>query len=332
MAARGGVVNEIICGDALTVMRAMPAEIADCIVTSPPYWRMRDYGHPKQIGTEATMEEYIGNICEIFREAKRVLKSDGTLWLNLGDGYVGKGGHSHPNGFERIHRNRQIPRGCSRWGGGNATVPGLAYKCLIGMPWRIALKMIDTGWILRRDIIWHKTNPLPESVTDRPVTAHEYLFMFSKAPRYYYDADAVRSPYSAASQERLRYPIVNTCDTYGRHKPEYKKTGISLRTIPLNPLGKLLGSVWKIPTRPFKGPHFSTYPEELIRPCILAGSPEGGIVLDPFMGSGTTAVCALKHGRNYIGIELVPKNIEISQRRIDAVKKNIQPKLQIIWK
>ena len=269
-------------GDALDVARTLPDGLARTIVTSPPYFGLRDYGEDGQIGAEASVGEYVARMVGLFRELRRVLADDGTLWMNLGDSYSGDG---------RTGRND------AAWKGGpermaNATSRDLPAKNLIGIPWRVALALQDDGWILRSDIIWAKPNPMPESVTDRPTKSHEYLFLFAKSPRYYFDAEAIAETGAGRTDlGKMRYP--------GREDSGRWADGGVRESDTRNKR-----TVWTVPTVPFPGSHFAVYPPDLIRPCIRAGSEPGDIVLDPFSGSGTTGAVATFEGRKYIGIDL----------------------------
>lgn len=289
-------------GDSLTLLREMPDESVQCCVTSPPYWGLRDYGVDGQMGLEKTPDEYVAGMVELFREVRRVLRKDGTLWLNLGDSYA-------------ANRSYQVP---STKGGpkhspaqskqANNTVPlGLKPKDLVGIPWRVAFALQADGWWLRQDIIWHKPNPMPESVRDRCTKAHEYVFMLSKSKKYYYDHEAVKEP--AVSDHR-------SGNGYGR--PEQISKGGRGQEKGWSNVGGLRNrrSVWTVTTKPFKGAHFAVFPPDLVEPCILAGCPEGGTVLDPFAGSGTVAMVARELGRKSIGLELNPEYIEIAKRRL----------------
>jgi site-specific DNA-methyltransferase (adenine-specific) len=278
-------------------------------VTSPPYFGLRDYGHAGQIGLEATPDAFVAKLVEVFREVRRVLRDDGTLWLNLGDSYArnpAKGQHKPgDNGKQAyIYDN----------GGGRASstsLPGLRDKQLIGIPWRVAFALQADGWYLRQDIIWHKPNPMPESVRDRCTKAHEYVFLLSKGPRYYFDAEAIKEPGvvpagtkgAKGSAERAGQKGVNA------RPPEYKiYDGTRNRR-----------SVWTVTTKPYSGAHFATFPPDLIEPCILAGAPLGGTVLDPFGGSGTTAGVAVKHGRKAILCELNPEYAALIPQRVRQI-------------
>lgn len=299
--------NVILHGDALEVLRTLPDGIVHTCVTSPPYWGLRDYGVEGQIGLEPTPEEYVERLVEVFREVRRVLRDDGTLWLNLGDCYAGAGDRRGGIGNEHGQRNEHKPPDKEI---------GLKPKDLIGIPWRVAFALQADGWYLRSDIIWHKPNAMPESVKDRPTKAHEYIFLLAKSERYYYDADAIREPYAENSLSRYKYQ-------YRSDVPSSKATknpaiGARAGKINPNPKGRNKRTVWSVSTKPFKGAHFATFPPDLIEPCILAGCPEGGIVLDPFFGAGTTGLVALRHNRNFLGIELNADYIELAKQRLEA--------------
>ncbi len=256
-------------GDCLDVFNFIPSESVNCGVTSPPYWGLRDYGVDGQFGLESTPEAYIEQLVKVFREFRRILKDDGTLWLNLGDSY-GKG------------------------------------KQLVGIPWRVALALQVNGWYLRQDIIWHKPNPMPESVTDRCTKAHEYLFLLSKKPKYYYDHEAIKEPcitshhgglYNKATSKRRGTGLESDIDFVSKSNLKNKR------------------SVWSVTTKPFKGAHFATFPSDLIEPCVLAGCPSGGVVMDMFFGAGTTRLVALKTGRRWLGIELSEDSCRLAMER-----------------
>jgi len=292
----------IYIGDCIESLKSMPEKSVHTCVTSPPYWGLRDYGHDGQIGLEDTPEDYVANLVEVFREVRRVLRDDGTLWLNLGDSYAntGAGDLSKVGGFtgQRI-RARSIPA-------------GLKPKDLVGIPWRVAFALQADGWYLRQDIIWSKPNPMLESVTDRCTKAHEYLFLLAKSERYYYDAAAIAEPAIHAGATVLNNNGKNA--QMGKH-------GQTRRGF-LRPDGVTVAetrnrrSVWTITTKPYKGAHFATFPEELIEPMILAGSSNDGLVLDPFSGSGTTGAVALRLGRNFVGCELNPEYVKLAESRI----------------
>lgn len=278
---------EIKTGDALEVLKTMDEESVHCCVTSPPYWALRNYDHSDQLGQESTPEEYINKLVDILREVKRVLCSDGTLWLNLGDSYCG----------ER-HKGKLKP------------------KDMVGVPWRVAFALQEDGWYLRSDIIWHKNNCMPSPVKDRPTSSHEYIFLLSKSQKYYYDNEAIYEPLLDPNRKdegvsgfgglkHTSQPDKTTNSTYSGRKFDASKLK-----------GKNKRDVWIVPTAHYKGSHVAVYPPKLIEPCILAGCPDGGTVLDPFSGSGTTGVVALKNGKKYIGIELNPEYVKLSEDRI----------------
>lgn len=302
-------------------MRQMSDESVHTCVTSPPYFGLRDYGHNGQIGLEPTPDEFVSALVTVFREVRRVLRDDGTLWLNLGDSYnnfrsqMGPGQAVH--GREKMNGKpgeKSKRRGWSE----------LKEKDLIGIPWRVAFALQADGWYLRQDIIWHKPNPMPESVADRCTKAHEYIFLLSKGPRYYFDSEAVKEPAvggqtgRAASFKRTDSKRAQAIpgQTVGTHRSDREDVAYNGET-------RNRRSVWTVPTRPFKGAHFATFPEQLIEPCILAGCPEGGTVLDPFMGAGTTAVVAERLGRQWIGCELNPEYADLALDRIEAARLNL---------
>jgi len=299
--------NRILQGDSLEVLQDLPDGFVNTCVTSPPYWGLRDYGVDGQLGAEPSPEEYIERMVAIFREVRRVLRDDGTLWLNLGDSYVG-------TGHKGQHRDPKYAQGRNGQARAlNNKVDGLKPKNLVGIPWRVAFALQADGWYLRSDIIWHKPNAMPESVKDRPTKAHEYIFLLTKKPRYYYDADAIREPHvqkDRRGSRRVTYEI--------KAKGEQHAPSKSAGYLGQNPKGRNKRTVWTVPTRPYKGAHFAVFPPDLIEPCILAGAPEGGIVLDPFFGSGTTGLVARKHGRHYLGIELNREYIELARKRIKS--------------
>ena len=328
--------NKIEFGDCRETMRRWAADgvRAQMCVTSPPYFGLRDYGHAGQIGLEQTPEEYITAMVEVFRCVRDVLADDGTLWLNIGDSYarpLAKGG-SGPGGKNRDwygenYGDAGVPRGCKP-------------KDLIGIPWMLAFALRADGWYLRQDIIWHKPNPMPESVTDRCTKAHEYVFLLSKSERYFYDAEAVKEPAKewhgqAATFDRgnnavASHVIPGQSAAQHRPRPSKKRGEFNGKTEAMAGTGQNAfravtptrnrRSVWTVATRPYKGAHFATFPPALIEPCILAGSRPGDTVLDPFMGSGTTAAVALQQGRQYLGCELNPEYGALQVARIsDAV-------------
>lgn len=294
-------------GDCLGSLRAMPDDSVHCCVTSPPYFGLRDYGVDGQIGLEPTPDEFVQALVTVFREVRRVLRDDGTLWLNLGDTYS-SGGRKYRDGDDKLAQR------------GMTTRPddGAKPKDLLGIPWRVAFALQADGWYLRQDIIWHKPNPMPESVRDRCTKAHEYVFLLSKSPRYFFDGEAIKEPVSASTVERLAQPTLA------------QQTGSARVPGKTNGTMKAVGgsdtrnrrSVWTVTTKPFKGAHFATFPADLIKPCILAGCPVGGTVLDPFGGSGTTAGVALAHGRNAVLCELNPEYAKLVPARIESIRKS----------
>ena len=307
--------NTITCGDCLAVLKTMPDCSAQCCVTSPPYWGLRDYGIAGQFGLEKTPEDYVQKMVAVFREVWRVLRDDGTLWMNLGDAYWS----SSNRGSGGVNEWSQAKRSEGQWMTQKVeTELPLKPKDLCGIPWRVAFALQADGWYLRQDIIWHKPNPMPESVTDRCTKSHEYIFLMAKSRKYYYDLEAVKEPYAEASLERYKYPTAkHAIDEAGgsfgkgiRGNPDRGKI------VNQSPTGRNRRSVWTVSTKPYSEAHFATFPQKLIKPCILAGCPEGGIVLDPFMGSGTTALAARNLNRKYIGIELNQKYIKLAEKRL----------------
>jgi DNA modification methylase len=312
--------QRIIPGDCIAGLRTLPDASVHCCVTSPPYWGLRDYGHDGQIGLEETPEAYVFRMVEVFREVRRVLRDDGTLWLNLGDSYASTGGdlNKRKPGFSCTGHARLVESGGAK--PGNRTPPdGLKPKDLVGIPWRVAFALQADGWWLRQDIIWHKPNPMPESVRDRCTKAHEYVFLLTRSERYFYDAEAVIEAAATAGQAGLGfYPM--RAAAMGR-KPsgnEAKNPSDGIR-----PSTRNRRSVWTVPTKPYSGAHFAVMPPDLVEPCIKAGCPEGGTVLDPFAGSGTTLAVAAELGRNAIGCELNPDYIELAERRILDARQSV---------
>ncbi|NBW17283.1 MAG: site-specific DNA-methyltransferase [Caulobacteraceae bacterium] len=290
--------NIIEFGDCRDIMRRWASEgvKAQTCVTSPPYYGLRDYGHEGQIGLEETPEEYISAMVEVFRCVRDVLADDGTVWLNIGDSYnASQANRSGQNGYNdgRTNRNKRFAVG---------VIEGLKPKDLVGIPWMLAFALRADGWYLRQDIIWHKPNPMPESVQDRCTKSHEYIFLLSKSQKYYFDYQSIKedSINTPEQQEAKR----NKKDHKGKSDPGgmrhttggFTKTGIYEK--------RNKRSVWTVTTKPYDGAHFAVFPTDLIEPCVLAGAPVGGIVLDPFMGSGTTAQVAQNLGRQYLGCEL----------------------------
>lgn len=277
----------------------------DCVVTSPPYYGLRDYGVVGQIGLEPTTAEYISALVGVFREVRRVLRPDGTCWINIGDSYAATTKGSSGKGEKQI-TNAGTLLADRRW-----RVPdGLKPKDLIGIPWMLAFALRDSGWWLRQDIIWGKPNPMPESVKDRCTKAHEYVFLLTKSARYFWDADAIREP--ATDTGRVNGRDGRQEDKSARPPGSNPRT---LKRLDYTETGRNKRSVWTLATQPTPDAHFATYPVELAETCILAGCPAGGTVLDPFAGAGTTGLAALKHGRQFVGLELNPEYIKISRTR-----------------
>lgn len=302
-------------GDSLEILRTLEAESIHCCVTSPPYLWLRDYGPEGQIGLEATPEAYVERMVEVFREVRRVLRKDGTCWINIGDTYCtsGKGGAGPAQSI--CSNMRDLPK--RHPGHEDHSATGLKPKDLIGVPWLLALALRRDGWYLRSEIIWHKSNAMPESVIDRPTKAHETIFFLTKSPRYYYDQEAIREPVQVSTRERYRNPVRGV-EAKQPHDPRVSRVRDRTREKAEQQLqrGRNKRSVWTCAVSGYRGAHFATYPPELITPCVLSGCPENGIVLDPFSGTGTTGEVALRYGRSYVGIELNPQYIELSRRRL----------------
>lgn len=302
-------INQIYNSECLSGLKELPASSVNCCVTSPPYFGLRDYGHDAQIGLEKTPEEYIQKLVDVFREVHRVLKDDGTLWVNIGDSYAGsmKGAAGFPDNA------MNYKQGTNRGTLGKATLvkqcTGCKPKDLIGIPWMLAFALRADGWYLRQDIIWSKPSVMPESVKDRCTKSHEYIFLLSKNKLYYFDNDAIVE--KAVSYDTI---VRNREATKLNNTPGRKKMGGLTRN---DYLTRNKRSVWTVATQPLREAHFATYPEKLIVDCIKAGCPEDGIVLDPFMGAGTTAIVARKLNRNYLGFELNPEYVSIANDRIE---------------
>jgi len=313
---------ELLQGDCLQQLATLPAASVQCCVTSPPYWGLRDYGTARQLGLEATPDEYVANMVAVFRAVRRVLRDDGTLWLNLGDSYA----QAKAGGNDGVPLEWQRPSRANKSKVAK-TFPGIKPKDLVGIPWRVAFALQADGWWLRQDIIWHKPNPMPESVTDRCTKAHEYIFLLTKAGKYFYDSEAVKERGVMVAGDSAGSTQRDTQETHGlgggnsginlakqKLATELQEKGYSTRN---------KRSVWTVTTKPFKGAHFATFPPDLIEPCILAGSAADTLVLDPFSGAGTTGVVAVQHGRRYIGIELNPDYLEMSRKRIQLVRDSL---------
>jgi site-specific DNA-methyltransferase (adenine-specific) len=302
----------ILTGDCREVLKTLPDASAHCCVTSPPYWGLRDYGVDAQIGLERTPEEYVASLVAVFRDVRRVLRDDGTLWLNLGDSYTANAG-------QRQSDDAKGPKQCTNRGStdlGSRSLDNLPAKNLVGIPWRVAFALQADGWWLRSDIIWAKPNPMPESVTDRPTKSHEYLFLLAKSERYYYDAAAIKEECSPEMQRRAA--AGHTRGANGKVDASRCDAatlrGTDAKTINVTG-GRNKRDVWTVPTAPYSGAHFATFPPALILPCILAGCPVGGTVLDPFGGSGTTGAVASGNSRKAVLIELNPAYAHLAQDR-----------------
>ena len=303
-----GIRNKVFFGDCRDSMRELIAQgvnVQMC-VTSPPYFGLRDYGHPGQLGLEPTPAEYVAAMVEVFALVRELLADDGVLWLNLGDSYNSVGHKKSSSGYgtsglaggEQTHTPLRRENNC----------PGLKHKDLIGIPWRVAFALQEAGWYLRQDIIWHKPNPMPESVTDRCTKSHEYLFLLAKSERYYFDAEAIAeasvTPIDTKAAQSFKAKGGKAIENYGTSQDNWKPTGTRNKR-----------SVWTVATAPYSGAHFATFPPALIEPCILAGSRVGDVVLDPFMGSGTTGQVAQALGRQWIGCELNPAYEQLQMDR-----------------
>src|ERR1700679_30130 len=352
----------LYCGNALSVLRELPEDSAHCCITSPPYWGLRDYGVAGQLGLEPTPEEFISRLMEVFQEVRRVLRDDGTLWVNIGDSYYSdagrdrqpttKSGDRVPSGWtnraapRRVHAVRKgkdcDPKRAGAKGQplGVCTAPGLKPKDLVGIPWMLAFALRADGWYLRSEIIWAKPNPMPESVQDRPTKAHETIFLLAKSQRYVYDVDAIRVPATLERDPEDRTPAFCHKGARGHADPRYQRTNDKhAATDPQAPGRRMVDnvararaegaahdspfghtrnkrSVWTVATEPFPEAHFATFPQALIRPCVLAGCPEGGTILDPFSGAGTTALVAKENGRRFVGIELSPEYCKMQVKRL----------------
>lgn len=306
--------NKIYLGDCLNVLKTFPERSVNCCITSPPYYGLRDYGVDGQIGNEESPEEYINKLVNVFNEVKRVLTDDGTLWLNLGDSWAGSN--------QGAGTKNPTPKQASNHGTNYMTTEnhksklsnlnGYKPKDLIGIPWMAAFALRESGWYLRQDIIWAKGNPMPESVKDRCTKSHEYIFLLSKSRKYYFDSDSIKEPrvsqHGSGNKQRKQRPNADVL-----HK------GNQAGSIPYDGNETLRNKrdVWNVNIKPCKESHFATFPDTLIEPCVLAGCPENGIILDPFMGAGTTGMVAKRHNRNYVGIELNADYIKIAEKRIN---------------
>jgi DNA modification methylase len=321
---------QIIPGDCIASMEALPEKSVQCVVTSPPYWGLRDYGMEGQLGQEKTPEEYVKNMVRVFHAAWRVLKNDGTLWLNLGDTYASSWAAGRRSVIGQGSRENRI----------NRISGDLKEKDMVGIPWMVAFALRADGWYLRQEIIWNKPNPMPESVTDRCTKSHEHIFLLTKSKKYYFDQDAIREPAKESSLNRLAQDIERQ-EGSGRiagweeRKMKAVQRGFAskgqiedMQHHAKNIIWEETAnkkSVWTVTTKPYREAHFATYPPELIEPCILAGSRMGDTVLDPFNGSGTTGEVAIRFRRDYIGLELNPEYIKLTEKRL----KKVQPILGI---
>ena len=310
---------DILVGDCREMVAGLDAESIDCCITSPPYWGLRDYGTAGQLGLESTPDEYVEKLVALFADVRRVLRPAGTLWLNLGDSYAGGG---------TIGRNDTTPaalaRRAARYGTGTGTgsavgaqgsrpaAPGLKPKDLVGIPWRVAFALQADGWYLRSDIIWHKPNPMPESTTDRPTKSHEYIFLMSKSPQYFYDAAAIAEPAVTAGGPAGYAGYSSRAEAMGRAPSGNEKPGATAT----NKTTRNSRTVWTIPVANYAAAHFATFPPDLIVPCVLAGCPLGGTILDPFFGAGTTGLVAKRLGRHCVGVELNDEYAELARGRI----------------
>ena len=321
--------NTLLIGDCRNILPTLEAKSVQCVVTSPPYYKLRDYGAKEQIGQEDTVEEYVKNLVDVFREVKRVLKDKGTLWLNLGDSYAGSNKNKNAAG-----ESYTLKDGCKDSAHTGRRTRWLKPKDLIGVPWRVAFALQKDGWYLRQDIIWHKPNVMPESVKDRCTKSHEYIFLLSKSKRYYFNAEAIKEDsvtfknrlpaivrsraYSYANKLNATHPLYNLRrddkrDPFKQKKPQKR---LNRKDSDYDITKRNKRDVWTIPTRPYKGSHFATFPLKLVIPCILAGSREEDVILDPFFGSGTVAEAASLLNRNWIGIELSSAYQNLYKKRL----------------
>jgi DNA modification methylase len=321
---------KILVGDSRQTLKTLSDASVHCCVTSPPYWNLRDYGHPDQIGLEETPEEYVANLVTVFREVHRALRNDGTCWVNLGDTYAGSGRVGNPDGSPHKKQGRNkgsltvskigqsARNSASTMGAGADRRCGFRDKELVGIPWMVAFALRSAGWILRQDIIWAKTNPMPASVRDRCTTAHEYMFLLVKQPRYFWDQSAMKEPATYAGKKR------------GGSTKRYQQNSAGMDCKVYNTRNRR--SVWSVGVhQAFKcEEHFAMFPPALIEPCILAGTPAGGTVLDPFGGAGTTAFVANQHGRNSILCELNNEYAEIARKRLVGESPLFAPHVEIV--
>jgi len=333
---------QILVGDVRERLAEIPAESVQCVVTSPPYFGLRDYGVEGQIGLEPTLDAYAAELVAVFREVRRVLREDGTCWLNLGDSYAGGGNYRGINSENSLTSKQSSNRGARGVSQLLGALGDAKPKDLIGIPWMVAFALRADGWYLRSDIIWAKPNPMPESVTDRPTKAHEYIFLLSKSARYYYDGAAIREPYAASTLTQfgrayegeaikdyagagaqnpsdVKRRIVDKQRGHGRRHAGFNDRWDAMEKHEQVAGGANKRSVWTVATQPYPEAHFATYPVALIEPCIKAGSRPGDTVLDPFTGSGTTGVVAVRHQRHFVGVELNPAYVALARQRIGSV-------------
>lgn len=302
--------NKIIQGDCLEVLKTLPNDSVDCVITSPPYWALRDYGVAGQLGLESSFQEYITKLCNIFDEIKRVLKPTGTCWVNIGDTYGGTGKKSDTNDKYKkgLVRDFDRPNGKEK------------QKCLLQIPARFSIEMINRGWILRNEIIWHKPNAMPSSALDRFTVDFEKVFFFTKNKKYYFEQQLEKSIWAEKDKRFITGKITKSGKSTSDNGKQYQ---ISTSGAFRKDGKRNVRAVWKIPTKGYKESHFATYPEALIEPMVKAGCPVHGTILDPFFGAGTTGVVSKKNNRNYIGIELNVSYIDIAQKRIDSTTKSL---------
>ena len=321
---------KLIKGDALQVLKGFSDESVDCVITSPPYWQLRNYGWNGQWGLEKTYMEYLEKLFALINEIKRILKPTGTVWVNLGDTYFGSGNDSGKSALNYSQAIRKIKVGLTvPTTANNNKGNNLKNKCLALIPHRFAIGCVERGWIVRNDIIWAKPNSMPESVTDRFSKKHEYIFFLTKSPHYYFDMDSIREPHSQTSVERSHYGMSafgKDPNNKGGASGKGKKGGGKLKKVSLNPLGKNPGTVsdfWKISTRSNSSSHYAAYNTDVILKPVLAGCPPNGIILDPFCGTSTTGVAALQHGRRFVGIDGKEEYIKISEKNLQQLPRDL---------
>lgn len=304
--------NKIYCGNCVEVLKTFSDKSINCCITSPPYYGLRDYGVSGQIGNEDTPEQYIEKLVNVFKEVRRILKDDGVLWLNLGDSWAGS---NQGAGTKNLTKKQASNHGTNYMNTDThksklSKLIGYKPKDLIGIPWMAAFALREAGWYLRQDIIWAKGNPMPESVKDRCTKSHEYIFLLSKSRKYYFDYESIKEP--AVTQPKARD---KNKEGYQADYPKGDRFSSGERVYGADGM-RNKRDVWNVNIKPCKEAHFATFPDTLIEPCVLAGCPEGGIILDPFMGAGTTGIVSKRNNRNYVGIELNPNYIQIAENRI----------------